>query len=131
MAMAQMGETTKTYDQILRMEEALASDEVRTSKEALSTILHPDFLEIGKSGRMFSYSSIISDLTESQAASAYDIADFNITQIEEGVVLATYRIPTRSMGGTENAASLRSSLWVKEDDIWLLRFHQGTIIPNT
>ena len=116
-------------DQIRRMEEALASQEVRSSELALSTILHPDFLEIGKSGRMFDYDAILKDLAGENAPPAYAIENLSVTSVEEGIVLATYQIPTRTVDGIAYPATMRSSLWVKFDGTWRLRFHQGTIIP--
>ncbi len=37
----------------------------------------------------------------------------------DGVVLATYRI-------TAPATSIRSSVWIRREDAWQVRFHQGT-----
>ena len=120
---------TSLHDQILRMEEALTSPEVRASELALSNILHPEFKEIGKSGRTFDFNDIIQDVMKDQSGSTYIIANFHVSEIADGVALATYQIPARTIEGREYPSSMRSSLWTKVDGIWLLRFHQGTIAP--
>lgn len=117
-------------DQIKRMEDALASSEVRGSEMAIKSILHPEFREIGKSGRMFDLSEILSDIQVPNATSSYEIVDFQVESLSDGIVLATYVIPSSTLDGTNPMSSRRSSIWQKEGGVWLLRFHQGTPLPK-
>ncbi|MBL4788426.1 MAG: DUF4440 domain-containing protein, partial [Kordiimonadaceae bacterium] len=110
---------------ILRMETALADPEVRASEAVLKTILHDDFTEIGKSGKVYSRGNIIAALIAETPLPPYDIENFTVTSLSESTALATYTIPA-AKGRT---ASIRSSVWLMEEGIWLLRFHQGT--PTT
>ena len=50
---------TSISDQLRRMEEALVDPEVRRSVEVMESLLHPDFVEFGASGRIFTRASII------------------------------------------------------------------------
>ncbi|TCI46150.1 DUF4440 domain-containing protein [Exiguobacterium sp. SH3S2] len=101
-------------------ERLLLTTEVRTSPERLRELLTEDFFEIGSSGRVL-YKE---DDTNTMDLGEIDItlSDFNLEVIRDDVVLATYR--------TENHATekttLRSSIWVRIDGVWKMRFHQGT-----
>ncbi|SQC56251.1 Uncharacterized protein conserved in bacteria [Listeria newyorkensis] len=50
------------------------------------------------------------------------LSDFEIQELAEDVVLATYRI----FNVTQKQESLRSSIWKFKDARWQLVFHQGT-----
>jgi len=51
------------------------------------------------------------------------VDDFEIELLATEVVLATYRMPPPH-------ASLRSSIWVRRNGRWVMRFHQGTRRPD-
>lgn len=101
-------------------ERLLLTTAVRTSPERLRELLTEDFFEIGSSGRVL-YKA---DDTNTMDLGEVDIAlsDFNLEVISDDVVLATYRTENHQSG----RIALRSSIWVKIDGIWKLRFHQGT-----
>lgn len=103
------------------LEETHLRDGVRHSREALEELLAEDFYEVGRSGRSYDKQSVIDALlaTESLPPSLH-IEDFRAHALAEGVALTTYT--TRSDGH----ASRRSSIWVRGERGWRLRFHQGT-----
>jgi len=82
--------------------------------------LSEDFFEIGSSGRVL-YKA---DDTNTMDLGEVDItlSDFTLEVISDDVVLATYRTENHQSG----RIALRSSIWVKIDGIWKLRFHQAT-----
>ena len=47
--------------------------------------------------------------------------DFAVTRLGVGVALVTYR-------SRDPRHAKRSSIWVRRDGHWLMRFHQGTLV---
>ena len=110
--------------ELLDLETALADPEIRRSGEQLEDMFHPDFIELGSSGRVYDRQMII-EMMSKEVSAGVIIRDFNTATISEGTALVTYR----SIGQSGEEAR-RSSIWVKSGERWLLRFHQGTRIPN-
>ena len=82
-------------------------------------LLHPDFTEIGSSGRIWTRDAMMMSL-EDQPGGPTELELLGADRLGEQTVLLTYRSHARS--GT----ALRSSLWVHDGAQWRLRFHQGT-----
>ncbi len=109
----------------IHRERQLLDPEVRRDPNLVRALLHPEFVEFGASGRIWNTESIIETLASEQAPSEITATDFVAMLLDPGAVLLTFR--TDSAG----RACLRSSVWVRsDDDKWLLRFHQGTVIPK-
>lgn len=101
------------------LERELLGPLVRGDIGRTAVLLHPDFMEIGSSGRVWTRDAMMMALEEDPGERT-DIEVLGSERIGTGAVLLTYRSFTRS--GT----ILRSSLWVLDGDRWRLRFHQGT-----
>lgn len=113
-------------EELLSLERALASPDVRASKEKMAALLADDFVEFGGSGRRFTKESILSLLEGEPDGDTYDIEDFDVRYVGADAALVTYTIPPRTVAGEEQPGSLRSSLWVKREGGWKIAFHQGT-----
>ncbi|WP_160667640.1 ribonuclease HI family protein [Pseudarthrobacter sp. ATCC 49987] len=101
------------------LERELLRPETRADIGRTGVLLHPDFTEIGSSGRMWTRDAVMMSLAEQPGGPA-DLEVLGADRLGEQTVLLTYRSHTRS--GT----ALRSSLWVHDGAQWRLRFHQGT-----
>jgi ribonuclease HI len=101
------------------LERELAGTEVRGDIGRTGVLLHPDFMEIGASGRVWTRDAMMMALEEDPEHSA-ELEVLSADRIGTSAVLLTYRSYARS--GT----TLRSSLWVLDGNRWRLRFHQGT-----
>jgi ribonuclease HI len=101
------------------LERELLGPLVRGDIGRTAVLLHPDFLEIGSSGRVWTRDAMMMALEEDPGERT-DIEILGADRIGTSAVLLTYRSYARS--GT----TLRSSLWVLDGDRWRLRFHQGT-----
>lgn len=103
---------------VVERELLLLSPAVRLDPERVLTLLHPDFVEYGSSGRTWDRSSI----TAVTAASADGIHAEGVETRRLGphAVLVTYR------SHASGQVALRRSIWVREGGKWLLLFHQGT-----
>ncbi|UYM03701.1 tetratricopeptide repeat protein [Solicola gregarius] len=109
-----------TLDAAIDAERLLLDPAVRADRVAVEALLHPDFTEIGASGRSWSRAEIIEELAgDTDDAPAASTSDFAATWIADDTVLVTY-----ASSGTRDAR--RSSIWQRVAGAWQVRFHQGT-----
>ncbi|HYH77889.1 MAG TPA: ribonuclease HI family protein [Arthrobacter sp.] len=101
------------------LERELLGPEVRGDIGRTGVLLHPEFMEIGSSGRVWARDAMMMALEEDPGERT-ELEILGADRIGTGAVLLTYRCYARS--GTV----LRSSLWVLDNGRWRLRFHQGT-----
>ena len=113
-------------EQLQSLEGALLKNPTRTSRERLEKLLSVDFVEFGGSGRVFDRDSMIASLVQWDGTSVHSIFDFTLLRLAADAALVTYRLESKTTKGDDLPKSLRSSLWVREDDGWVVRFHQGT-----
>ncbi|MEP9381583.1 nuclear transport factor 2 family protein [Nocardioides sp. KR10-350] len=110
------------------LEESLWRAEVRFDPDLYEPMLHPDFLEFGTSGRVWTREASVA-MEGAPIPVELPLSAFAVHEVSDDVVLVTYRtIRSTDEGRT---ASNRSSLWQWVGDRWLLRFHQGTPTTTT
>ncbi|MET8171845.1 nuclear transport factor 2 family protein [Streptomyces clavifer] len=95
---------------------------VRVSEELLASMLHPDFREIGTSGRIWDRDTIIGVLTAADAPRPGPLTASRMRGERLAPDLVHLTFDTESKG----LRSHRSSLWRLTGRGWLLYFHQGT-----
>lgn len=118
------GVVTETEEQLRGLEESLWESAARFDPTHMEQVLHPDFLEFGRSGRTYTRSECLAmERTEILA----ELRDFVVHPVDHDTVLVTYVSVVR---GATPQVSNRSSLWLRKDGRWLLRFHQGTPVPE-
>lgn len=112
---------------ILRaLEETLWRAETRFDPVLMEQTFAPGFVEIGRSGRRYERAEMIFDPgPDAVIDAALPLPDYSVELIAPCVALATYISEVRH--GDDLERGRRSSLWVKTDDVWQLRFHQGTV----
>jgi ribonuclease HI len=101
------------------LERELLLPETRADLGRTGVLLHPDFTEIGSSGRIWTRDAVMMSLAE-ETSVLPELEMLGADRLGETAVLLTYR--SRDRSGT----ALRSSLWVHDGAQWRLRFHQGT-----
>ena len=116
-------------DHLLLLEEELLSPATRHNPVRLTELLAPEFLEFGSSGRAFTLSEIIADLSAEHPNTEIHLSDFILRKSTYDWALVTYRSTRRNEIGSRS--SLRSSTWIHRDGRWQMLFHQGTPIPAT
>ncbi|WP_158864646.1 ribonuclease HI family protein [Leifsonia sp. AG29] len=104
---------------VARLERELLDPAVRSDASRLAELLHPEFAEIGRSGRLWGRDAIIGELAD-EPPSAVDLQVLGVDRVSTDALLLTART-VDPRGG-----ALRSSLWVRNGNRWRLRFHQGT-----
>lgn len=87
-------------------------------------LLHPDFVEIGRSGRRWSRDEIVAALSSESERAATDTDEWHYSELGPDLALITYLI--RGIDGD----SRHSSIWSSSGGQLQMLFHQGTFIAN-
>jgi ribonuclease HI len=108
--------------ELIELEHLLLDPKVRADAEQVRALLHPDFEEIGASGRHWHRDAIVDSLHD-QPGHGSETSQVDATFLAPNVVLITYAAMSR---GPDHAISRRSSIWTHERGRWGIRYHQGT-----
>jgi hypothetical protein len=109
--------------QLQLLEESLWIADTRFDYAYLDSVLAPEFIEFGRSGRVYTRADTMG-MEPAEFSATIPLRDFAAHEIGDRVVLTTYVSVVRH-GETEERAN-RSSIWVWAHERWQLRFHQGT-----
>jgi ribonuclease HI len=104
---------------VSRLERELLEPGVRADAARVATILHPDFAEISRSGRLLGRDATVLALATEDPLSV-ELEVLGTESLTPEVILLTARTTDA------HGSALRSSLWVRVNGRWRLRFHQGT-----
>jgi hypothetical protein len=121
-------DATKLLRLLSELEQQLLMADVRLSPSKVAALLAEDFVEFGRSGRIYDRDQTIAALAGEQPAAARRADDFRLSLLGEGVALLTYRSIRQSSSSSQEQHSLRSSVWTRHLGSWRMRFHQGTAI---
>lgn len=98
--------------------------DTRSDPVKIRDLLHDDFIEFGSTGKVYN-KRILLDMLRHESPSTVVIRDFSVRQLGPDLALVTYR----SVGQAGQEAR-RSSVWIREDGVWKMAFHQGTRISR-
>ncbi len=104
---------------VVRLERALLTDDVRADPASVAALLHPEWAEVGRSGRLLSREDLLASIGPLTDRVTLEVV--SVDPVAPGALLLVWRADRGS--GT---STLRSSLWVRSGERWLQRFHQGT-----
>lgn len=107
-------------DQVIALEKSFLTDEVRADPASVAALLHPDWVEVGKSGRVWSKADKLAEVSPGLGTDFELIA---VDRIAPEVILVQWR------GLSDRGDSRRVSVWVKDGNRWLMRYQQGTPDP--
>ncbi|MGY3128425.1 ribonuclease HI [Agrococcus sp. UYP33] len=102
---------------VVRLERELLRDDVRADRARVAALLHPEWEEIGASGRRWSREQLLAEVAP--LPSPVELELLAAHRVAADALLIVWR-------GTGATEALRSSLWVRADGSWRQRFHQGT-----
>jgi hypothetical protein len=97
-----------------------------TTRERLAQLLHPDFHEVGRSGRPYDRERTIGLLLNHTEPLPVVAGDFKASLPAPDTALLTFGTALRQTDGSLAHHTLRSSLWIRCGNTWQLRYHQGT-----
>lgn len=112
-----------TAPYLTHLEEGLWLEETRFDQRWMDIVLHPDFDEVGMSGRAHTRDEVIRAQPVTLNA-VLPLEEFRMDLVDEDVALVRYVSRDRVNGAPREAE--RSSLWINTNDGWRLRYHQGT-----
>lgn len=118
--------TADDLDLLRRLEESLWRPETRWDREHMERVLAPEFVEFGRSGRIWSRDQILA-AAPIPLEVRLPLPAFHVTFPSEDVALVTYR---SDVVQPEPSQANRSSLWRRESGTWRLVFHQGTPVEH-
>ncbi|MFF0161534.1 DUF4440 domain-containing protein [Streptomyces sp. NPDC005263] len=107
----------------------LMNPSVRMSRSLARQLLDPDFVEVGASGRRWTYDDMLAALPELDGAGEsgprYEPSEFTGVLLAPGLVHLTYETTF------DGNRARRSSLWRKQGaaTTWQMYYHQATPIP--
>lgn len=113
---------------VKKLERELHDPDIRSDVEKVGALLHPLFVECGRSGRIYSRTEMLEELSGEESELTIWSQDFDAREIMEGLVLLTYLSAHINTAGVLSRHSFRSSLWQQTPEGWQLHFHQGTPI---
>jgi len=116
----ELSEAETDAEAVVRLERELLDPAVRADASRVAALLHPDFEEIGRSGRLWGRDAIVQEIAADDGAAAAGLDVLGTEALSPEIILLTSRTVDA------RGSSLRSSLWLRVDGRWRLRFHQGT-----
>lgn len=117
--------------EVIALERALLTREVRSSAAALAALLDPEFTEAGASGRWWTRAEILAELPAGEAAAAPTGPDRIADHAMAGRRLAADVIMLTFETDNQGRRARRVSLWRRSGGRWRVLYHQGTLIPPT
>ncbi len=106
------------FGDVVDLERSLLSDAVRADRDAVAALLHPDFVEVGRSGRVWTRGRLLATIAPLEVRPEVHL--LGVDRLADGVVLLRWR--TRDADGEV----LRCSVWQRTHEGWRQRYHQAT-----
>lgn len=123
-----MDEETDQVAAAIAGELRLMDPGVRASRSAARRLLDPEIVEVGASGRRWTYAEVLAELP-AMAGAAQDGPRYEPSGMT-GVVLAPGLVHLTYETVIDGARARRSSLWRRSaDGPWLMYYHQATPVP--
>jgi len=128
MAEAQAAPEAETTEALEALELALARRDERAIPGGFDAVLHSSVVEFGSSGRVWTRDEILEALHSGPRIDAITIERFDAHVVRPGVFLVMYESTATDPVTGLTTRQRRSSLWMREGDGFVLRFHQSTPI---
>ncbi|MEU4920789.1 nuclear transport factor 2 family protein [Streptomyces parvus] len=130
--MSQISQETADVNAAIDAELQLLDPAVRTSRALAARLLDPEFVEVGASGRRWTYEEMLAALPELDGGggSGEDGPRFEPSGMG-GVVLAPGIVHLTYETVIDGRRARRSSLWRRRDGEtgWRMYYHQATPVP--
>jgi ribonuclease HI len=115
-------------EDLYRLELALARRDVEAIPGGYDAVLDEAFTEFGVSGRAWTRGDMLELLEAAPRTGAVSLEAFDAAEAAPGVYLVTY--DAVGVLNDRPVRRRRSSLWLRRGDRFVLRFHQGTPVPE-
>jgi ribonuclease HI len=128
MAEAQAPTEAEAAQTLEALELALARRDETAIPGGYEGVLHDSVVEFGTSGRVWTRDEILEALRSGPRVDAVTIERFDAHVVRPGVFLVMYETTQTDPVTGLSSRQRRSSLWMREGDGFVLRFHQSTPI---
>lgn len=108
---------------ILVLEKSLFKYEYMSNREWLENVIHDNFVECGKSGRLFDKSETIDMLHSCKSDRKIEIYNYECKRIDDNTYLIHY------ITKSDDKLIYRTSIWVMEERLKIL-FHQASSLAS-
>ncbi|WP_457205428.1 RNase H family protein [Nocardioides sp. P5_C9_2] len=105
-------------EQVIALERSALTDQVRSDRGAMAALLHPEWQEIGQSGRLWTREELLGEVGPLDTEVSLDVV--SLERLSPDSILLLWR------SISDDGSALRSSIWVRTPRGWQQRFHQGT-----
>jgi hypothetical protein len=102
----------------------LMTSPTRRNGPRLQTLLHEDFVEIGRSGRRWTRAEMVASLADEGDRSVSDVDEWEFVSLSPDLTLVTYRVRG------DHGESRHASIWDLSSEPPQMRFHQSTVVPD-
>jgi hypothetical protein len=113
-------------DTVVALERELLDPACRVDPDRVAALLADDFVEIGKSGRVWSRDDVVAALAAEPGMDGITIGPMSGQQIAVGHVVVRYT--THHDGGPRTVH--RTGWWRQSTHGWRCWFHQATVVPE-
>jgi hypothetical protein len=113
-------------EELRRLETELHTTDARRNRQRMETLLHPDFVDFGRSGTRYTRADVLNEFGPTSVLPSVCSGNFDLAILAEGIALLTYASAHEDGEGKQSRHPLRSSVWVRTNSGWQMRFHQGT-----
>jgi hypothetical protein len=113
-------------ERLRNLERDLHNAGTRRDRKRMETLIHPSFVEFGRSGTVYNRENILEEFGPNSTLPAIRSENFQMARLAEGIVLLTYVSAHLDAEGNAHRHTLRTSIWVLTEGGWQMRFHQGT-----
>jgi hypothetical protein len=124
--MSSLDNSLPVLEELRNLERELHKAETRRNRKRMETLIHPSFVEFGRSGNRYSRADVLEEYGPNSTLPAIRSENFQMANLAEGIVLLTYVSAHLDADGNAHRRTLRSSIWVLTEAGWQIRFHQGT-----
>ena len=115
-------------EELMQREPVFHRLEFGTTRADLEHMTHPDFFEIGASGRRYDREYVL-DLLEKRFGDAvedvWETSDFHCVELARDTYLVTYTLLQQKQHVTR-----RASIWRRAGQEWKIVYHQGTVVEE-
>ena len=116
----ELGAAPTDEEHVVALERSLLTDEVRSDRAAVAALLHADWQEVDRSGRLWTRDDVLDEIGPIEPV-GFEVVSTD--RLGPDTILLLWRT------STEERSTLRSTLWLRSGGQWQARFHQGTDEP--
>lgn len=113
-------------DEAVSCERELLDPACRSDSRRVAALLADDFVEIGKSGRVWTRDEVVAELAAAPGMDGITVGPIDGQLIGAGLVFVRYTTHHHGGPGTVH----RSGWWRRTTSGWTCWFHQATVVPD-